>query len=552
MNEKKQVLKVIAEVFEKAKGSSLSTSFMKDQESNLTFLIDYLGVTSMQALFVATLFGLSQERRSAGYHDFSRYFDINPIKVFEFYDDLEFLYRQGLIRKIRPRYGRGVNEFSYDFVINPQVIEAILKGIPISKSKGTLHKDFFEFLSEFEVLIEQRESDQISTGDLFAFTEELAEKGAHLSEMELIKSFRFTDMNLTIFLYMLLLRVRGNSSPFLSSLLEDIIEYNGMRYQAMQRLFNNESQLTHEGYLEIDNSGFVQHAEIRLTEKSLSALREVGFNLHSSQSKRKNIISPEDIFQKTLFYSVSEQNQIDMLSRLLIDEEFQKTQQRLKERGFPIGVNVLLHGAPGTGKTETALQLAKVTGRELMKVDISDSKSMWFGESEKKMKRIFTDYRAFMKECKQAPILLFNEADAIISKRKDVSRSNVAQVENSLQNILLDEMENFEGILIATTNFVTNMDAAFERRFLFKVEFETLGIDVRSKIWKQKLSTLSSEECDILAERFQFSGGQIDNIVRKKEIHEIMNGGVASLDLLIEFCRQESWIASPTRIGFNF
>src|SRR5690606_29460031 len=102
-------------------------------------------------------------------------------------------------------------------------------------------------------------------------------------------------------------------------------------------------------------------------------------------------------------------------------------------------------------------------------------------------------------EEEHAPILFFNEADALISKRKDVGISATGETENRIQNILLEELENFRGILIATTNLVNNLDSAFDRRFLFKVEFQQPDLEVRSKIWKQKLPHLSSEDSSLLA-----------------------------------------------------
>lgn len=159
--------------------------------------------------------------------------------------------------------------------------------------------------------------------------------------------------------------------------------------------------------------------------------------------------------------------QLETLKNLLPEEKFVETQKRLKEKGLPEGITVLLHGHPGTGKTEVVNQLAKATNRQIMKVDISQTKSKWFGESEKMIKKIFTDYQNFAKDCDQTPILLFNEADAIISKRKDLNSSNVAQTENALQNIILEELENFAGILMATTNLAENLDSAFDRKISF-------------------------------------------------------------------------------------
>ena len=210
-----------------------------------------------------------------------------------------------------------------------------------------------------------------------------------------------------------------------------------------------------------------------------------------------------------------------------------------------------MHGAPGTGKTEIIKQLAKETGRELMKVEISQLKSMWFGESEKIIKRIFTDYNSFAKECIKTPILFFNEADAIFSTRREVGTSNTVQTENAIQNIILEELENFEGILIATTNLVNNLDSAFERRFLFKIKFQKPDVSIRTRIWQLKMPFLKLEESILLAEKFDFSGGQIDNILRKKEIHEIIHGEKVPLTKLISFCSEETLVNNSVKIGFT-
>lgn len=551
MSRKQQVLGVIAEVYEQAKNSRLSASFMANQEQHLALLANFFGVSPKQALLTATLFGLNQEKRVVGYNDFARYFDINSIRVFEFYEDFETLYAQGIIRRKKPRYDMESNATNHEFLVDSKVQEAILSGNPIVKSESIKHEDFYSFLSEFEELIGQRATDEICTGELVVLTEELMGNSAHLPVVSMIQSYKFSNKNLCIFLYILLLHVSGDDRPMLASVLETIIDHSGIRFKAMQKLVSKEDKLTRDEFIVIEKADFPQSTGVRLTDQTLASLKEAGLNIFISPSQSDNVVLPSSIFHKSLFFSPAEQKQIDTIKGLLVEEEFGKIQERLKERGLPIGVNILLHGAPGTGKTETVLQLARATNRKLMKVEISESKSMWFGESERKIKRIFTDYKSFAADCQQTPILLFNEADAIISKRKPVGSSNTAQVENSLQNILLEEMEGFEGILIATTNFVENMDAAFERRFLFKVKFERPSSGVRSKIWQEKLPNLSCQECGILANRFHFSGGQIDNIVRKKEIHEIVNGEAVSLDLLIEFCQQESWAVNPNKIGFS-
>ncbi|MFO8054206.1 MAG: AAA family ATPase [Bacteroidales bacterium] len=149
------------------------------------------------------------------------------------------------------------------------------------------------------------------------------------------------------------------------------------------------------------------------------------------------------------------------------------------------------------------------------------------------------------------PILFFNEADAIISKRRSINNSPVSQTENAIQNIILEELENFQGIFIATTNLVKNMDKAFERRFLFKIEFQLPDLKAKAKIWKIKLPVLSESDCEVLAQRFDFSGGQIDNVVRKCEIHEVVHGKSVIFTDIIEFCNNELLAEkSNTAMGF--
>ena len=222
-----------------------------------------------------------------------------------------------------------------------------------------------------------------------------------------------------------------------------------------------------------------------------------------------------------------------------MNDKFSMLQERLVNMKLSKGVAAIFYGAPGTGKTETAYQIAKTTGRDILLVDISQSKSMWFGESEKRIKLIFDTYRRICSTAEIKPILLFNEADALLSKRKDGSRSNVGQTENAIQNIFLEEMERFEGIMIATTNLAGNLDSAYERRFLFKIKFENPTTEIKRKIWQNKLEWLDNDAADKLANDFTFSGGEIDNIVRKIAMQEILKGNRPEVDQIFQFCKSE-------------
>ena len=136
----------------------------------------------------------------------------------------------------------------------------------------------------------------------------------------------------------------------------------------------------------------------------------------------------QTIVQKNMFYNEDERKHILRLEALLCQDSFVSIQQRMKEAGLRTGFCCLFYGAPGTGKTETVLQMARRTGREIIRVDLSSQKSMWVGESEKNIERIFADYREKLSQSELVPILLFNEADAIFSKRHVGVNSEVEQM----------------------------------------------------------------------------------------------------------------------------
>ena len=123
---------------------------------------------------------------------------------------------------------------------------------------------------------------------------------------------------------------------------------------------------------------------------------------------------------------------------------------------------------------------------------------------------------------------------------------------NAIQNIILQEMENIEGILIATTNLVDNLDQAFERRFIYKIKFEQPEAEVRGKIWKSMIKNLSDEDATKLAGEFDFAGGNIENISRKSTVDYVLTGEQPSYDTLVKYCKEESLSGrhNMSRIGY--
>ena len=272
--------------------------------------------------------------------------------------------------------------------------------------------------------------------------------------------------------------------------------------------------------------------------------------LHESTPMTGTILNNE-IVSKELFYDDEVAHQVNTLYQLLSEERYSQICSALTAKGMRAGFTCLFYGSPGTGKTETVYQLARNTGRDIIMVDVSKLKSCWVGESEKNFKSLFSRYRQLVKNSKVVPILLFNEADAIFGIRQSGVERAVDKMENSLQNILLQEMEDLQGILIATTNLTENLDKAFERRFLYKIKFTKPSTAVKCQIWKSMIPELSEADAQLLSSKYEFSGGQIENIVRKRTIQSILSGTNIGFTDILNFCGEEVLDSKAGRkIGF--
>lgn len=189
----------------------------------------------------------------------------------------------------------------------------------------------------------------------------------------------------------------------------------------------------------------------------------------------------------------------------------------IKDKKKGIDARIIFYGAAGTGKTITALALAKSLKKQVLSFDCSKILSMYVGESEKNVRKIFDDYKELCVKTKSEPILLLNEADQFLSNRVSGQISGSDKMHNQMQNIFLEQIERFEGILVATTNLLESIDKAFSRRFNYKIEFLKPQEKQRKLLWEKLLpSNLPySSDFDInqLISR-KLTGGQIELVIK--------------------------------------
>ena len=515
-------------------------------------LDSYFGTSSRATCILCSMISyyFDNQGETCDFNDLARFFDCSVMALISCKDDVEELMKKGYISNIRGTYSRRVS-LKNEFLLSESLLTSILRNekisIEVKKEKKRTAVDLVQKVGRmvssrdmetYQVLNDTMDLEQIFADDPFVKT-----------VMMLVPD----DVLLRIFFY----NCCDDFIRDFDSILNRSVNlvYGDSMFDAMKSFMREDNALFKKNLIEFSKKENALDATLELTSYAKELLLGDDAHLFSRMEKGTNIINPDSIVTKKMFYDKVNESDIQRLKESLKDETLKDIQNRLKAKGLPNGIAVLMYGAPGTGKTESVYQLAKATGRRVFAVDISSSKSCWFGESEKIIKKIFTGYRQFCKSCLnekdgKVPILFFNEADGILSRRQENLMTPSAQTENTMQNIILEEMEKLDGIMIATTNLVGNLDSAFERRFLFKIRFENPTVETKKKIWKSKLEWLEDKDLELFANKYDFSGGQIDNIVRKVTMDEVITGKRPRVEELHALCKVEKLAKEERRIGF--
>jgi len=524
---------------------------VKDIRRRIEKTAKFLDITTRETILIIAAFNCKIQNNSFNWDDIRRFFDVKSMVLLPLKKDFDLL--------VKKRYFVPANRrHSSDYELHPKLLESILEEQHLN-SEELCDRDYnrYKFVKDVSDLIENRSDEDITTRMLFDKTELLEQQHNELVFVQNIRKLNINIEERTLLYEICDDFIQGGRSG-VNCTLKDMYQNPSMRFCIARDLKDENHILQKLGYIEILPDTMFSDSLVTLTEKGKQIFLEGDLELFADTKRNdKSLIYPDKITEKTLFYDAELTKQLALFKDNLAEEKFQELQKRLEEQALPKGVAALFHGLPGTGKTETAMQIARATGRAVCHVDISAAKTCWYGESQKRVKAIFTNYRRMCEKETMKPILLFNEADALLSSRQNINNasgsSSVTQTENAIQNIILEEMENLDGILIATTNLTDNLDSAFARRFLFKIKFGQPTEEAKQSIWKDKLSWLTDDDCRQLAAHHDFSGGEIDNIVRKVVMEEVLHGSRPTLAEIEELCKHEK-IEGGTKgcsIGFQ-
>lgn len=481
-------------------------------------------------------------------HSFAEYLGIDVYYIFKDFQIFSELIDKGLIDR-NNMYGDDLHYYiTGDLIIPRNVFESLIKNEAIDyfvETEEDIQHKLFSRLSNLK-----EKSSQYYFSALLTFEAEHKE-ASFIKRCN--KIIRKTEDRLIFYYLCMKLTFERYPTNNVKELLFDITDWTSF----MHLFFDDNFSLKKDGIIEVLPSELKDDCEVKLSAYGLELFYGTRACFYMPKENHHSILlNCKNIKIKNLVYDSEIESQILMFENCMENSKYNALKNRLHDNNLPVGICALFYGTPGTGKPESVFQIARKTNRDVIHVDIAETKSCWFGESEKIIKKVFLEYKD---ECKKArmenrpiPILLFNEADAIISKRKYVnSSSSVSQTENAMQNIILENLETFDGIMIAMTNLAENFDKAFERRFLFKVKFNKGSTEVSSKIWRSKLEKLNEEQAHELADSYSFSGGEIDNISRKIIMNEIITGEQTRFEDIKAFCHQEKIeMSEKRRIGF--
>ena len=536
-------------IFKKVDETGLGDEASHELEKDIESVAGRFGISPKAVVLLAAVLE-HNARNGCDDDDLSQYIGCSNIEFIGFRSAIRELEDLDIVNR---RSRRGDN-----YVMSREALRAVEKDtdfVPMKRSG--LGAD--EFFSRVRLTLADFDRDRIDCDRLLEELERLIAGNQHLlfcrKATEALATPGLCDTEKRFFLLLCHRYVSHGEESFPIDRLLAVSDYMEDDKCIRRTLTHGKSTLQESGLVTFGGAeGFQDTDSLALSDEIKRTFFTEVTPAKAPETNHRDLVRSSAIKPKELFYDGSVAEQMERLASLLEPEHFAGVQERLAEMGMRKGFAVLFTGGAGCGKTAGAYELARRTGRDVFAVDMSQLKSKWVGDSEKIVKGVFTTYRDMCRTRDLAPILLFNEADAIFSKRMENPQDSVDQMMNAIQNIILQELENLEGILVATTNLASNFcDDAFARRFLFKVEFGKPEAATRAKIWASMLDGLSGEDALTLATRYDFSGGNIENVARKAAVGYVLSGRKAGLEELVKYCDEETLSSQKggRKIGFN-
>ncbi|TQR60946.1 ATP-binding protein [Campylobacter troglodytis] len=452
-----------------------------------------------------------------------------------------------------------------DVALSEQFLQLLEGGANFDLSQKGAYADFLEYLKdEFERIRGYERLSLLANKEL---KDELKAFEVHIKAR--LKKSKFYNIIAEIFkenalnekeelIFLALLRqeyaMEGENSATseLNSLL-NLISTNELERLENKYLLDEGARLYERGLVDYDeylNAYGDLTKSFFITDEILERIVNFKEPQKSKKIKLETALKEQDIFE--LIEPSTDINDVIMptktkeLLQNILKQQDKTVLERLHLWGIKANKNIeakiIFYGPAGTGKTMSALSLAKSMKKAVLSFDCSKILSKYVGESEQNVRKIFDTYKNIATNCKQSPILLLNEADQFLSTRTENS-AGADKMHNQMQNIFLEQIEKFSGVIIATTNFLESLDTAFSRRFEYKIEFKKPDYKDRLLIWQKALPKNASFDDEFSVENvanYELSGAQIMMVVKNTALKAaISKDGVFKMKDFLESIQKE-------------
>jgi ABC-type dipeptide/oligopeptide/nickel transport system ATPase subunit len=512
------ILDATESIYESAQYSSLHEKTIYNLSAEIITVANFLGCSKQQAVLLSIMIHIHFKDEHVSMKTMLDYIGLSKSDAFTINKLLiPLVEKQWITSKQNIRS----NPFT-EYTINNKLIRSVLKG-KLEMNEDVTIENSYQLIMHFKKKLNDRINNRITYKQFIKWTCELVLDNQCIELSLFINKLKVSSEDKAYFLYVCTQFYYGEENCDCDDIIKDFMPPLEEQYKLRNSFRNATNYLLMEGFLKENLSNDLFSSKTFLiTEKAVRAFDKTAVVKTTSSEGLCEHLQPALISEMKMIFESKEQSMVNKLHKMLSKEYFIGLTDRLENQGMKKGISILLYGASGTGKTETVYQLAKTSNRCIMMADASKIRSKWVGETEKNMKALFDEYRKALNEYNEVPILMFNEADSILGIRNSLSdRAN--QTENVMQNILLQELEKFEGIFIATTNLVDNLDKAFDRRFLYKLRFDKPGANTVAQIWKSKFPDVPMTIIKRICSQISLSGGQIENIRKKVSVDAILD-----------------------------
>ena len=454
-----------------------------------------------------------------------------------------------------------------DVSLSEQFLELLEGNTSLDMSQKGAYTDFLEYLKDEFERVKGYEKLALLHGKDTALKEHLRGFERHIKERlkkskfyniiaEIFKENALNDKEQLIFLALLrqeyAMDGENSGTGELNALLT-LISENALERPKNKALLDESGRLYERGLIDYDEY-LSAYGEITksffLTDEILERIINFKEPKKSKKIKLETALKEQDIFEliepNTDINDVIMPQKTKELLQNILKQQDKGVLERLHRWGIKTNKNIeakiIFYGPAGTGKTMSALSLAKSMKKAVLSFDCSKILSKYVGESEQNVRKIFDTYKNIAANCKQSPILLLNEADQFLSTRTE-SSAGADKMHNQMQNIFLEQIEKFSGVIIATTNFLESLDTAFSRRFEYKIEFKKPDYKDRLQIWQRALPKNASFDAEFSVEslaNYELSGAQIIMVVKNTALKAaISKDGIFLMKDFLESIQKE-------------